>query len=393
MSGLPTHCFNRNELAGSLGDLGTLLPLTIALVLINSVPLATTLLAIGGFYLVTGFYYHLPIPVQPLKVVAAVAIASQLPVETIAASGLILGVILLLLAVTGAIDYVAMIFTRPIVRGIQLGLGMILMIQGVEFIAAPELVLNGHAMAPWLNPLVGLIGAFIVMIFLENRRFPAAILLLVFGLVISLVLVGRPDFSVSGGGLQFIPPDFAHYSSAFFLLVLPQLPLTIGNAIISTRDVAITKFGEEKTERVTLKALLTSMGVTGLITGMIGAMPLCHGAGGLAAHYRFGARTGGSNMLIGGFFVALALLFGDQALQILTMIPKGVLGVLLFFAGLELARLIVDTKEKTQLLLALSVAGVSVATSNMGIGVLVGLGMQGALKAKEYMMPNGADQG
>ncbi|MCP5073120.1 MAG: sulfate permease, partial [Rhodobacteraceae bacterium] len=134
MSGLPAHQFNRNELAGSLGDLGTLLPLTIALVLINSVPLATTLLVIGCFYAICGAYYRLPIPVQPLKVVAAVAIAAQLPVETIAASGLILGVILLMLAVTGAIDLVARVFTHPIVRGIQLGLGMILMIKGVELV-------------------------------------------------------------------------------------------------------------------------------------------------------------------------------------------------------------------------------------------------------------------
>ncbi len=392
MNGLPAHKFNRNELAGSLGDLGTLLPLTIALVLINSVPLATTLLVIGGFYAVSGFYYRLPIPVQPLKVVAAVAIAAQLPVETIAASGLILGVILLFLAVTGAIDLVAKIFTRPIVRGIQLGLGMILMIKGVEFIAAPELILNGPAQAAWLNPVIGIIGAFIVLFFLENKRFPAAILLLVFGVVISLLIGERADTGVADGGLYLIAPDFGQYWQAFFLLVLPQLPLTIGNAIISTRDVAIAKFGEEKTGRVTLKALLTSMGVTGLITGLIGAMPLCHGAGGLAAHYRFGARTGGSNLIIGGAFIVLALLFGDQALQILTLIPKSILGVLLFFAGLELARLIGDTTEKSHLIIALAVAGVSVATNNMGIGVLVGLAMQGANIAIQSLQPGGRDQ-
>ncbi|MCP5074381.1 MAG: sulfate permease, partial [Rhodobacteraceae bacterium] len=304
---------------------------------------------------------------------------------------LILGVILLMLAVTGAIDLVARVFTHPIVRGIQLGLGMILMIKGVELVAAPELVLNGSALAPWINPLVGIVGAFIALLFLENRRFPAALLLLGFGVVISLLLGQRADWSAPGGGLVFIAPDFSHYWDAFFLLVLPQLPLTIGNAIISTRDVAITKFGTEKTGRVTLKALLTSMGVTGLITGLIGAMPLCHGAGGLAAHYRFGARTGGSNLIIGSIFILLALLLGDQALQLLTLIPKGVLGVLLFFAGLELARLIVDVTEKWQLLMALSVAGVSVATSNMGIGVLVGLAMHGAIVAKQHLSANDLD--
>jgi len=392
LNGLAAHKFNRNEFAGSLGDLGTLLPLTIALVLINSVPLATTLLVIGAFYLFSGLYYRLPIPVQPLKVVAAVAIAAQLPVETVAASGLILGVILLVLAATGAIDLVAKIFTRPIVRGIQLGLGLILMIKGVQFIAAPELVLNGPAVAAWLNPAVGIIGAFIALFFLENRRFPAALLLLGFGIVISLVAGERMPLGDLGGGLAIITPDFSHYGSAFFLLVLPQLPLTIGNAIISTRDVAVAKFGTEKSARVTLKTLLTSMGITGLITGAVGAMPLCHGAGGLAAHYRFGARTGGSNLIIGVIFVLLAVVFGDQALYVLTLIPKGVLGVLLFFAGLELARMIGDTTEKLALLTALSVAGVSVATNNMGIGVLVGLAMQGTLMLIQRLALTGNDQ-
>lgn len=385
MSGLPAHKFNRNEFAGSLGDLGTLLPLTIALVLMNSVPLASTLLVIGGLYIACGLYYRLPIPVQPLKVVSAVAIAGQLPVETVAASGLILGVILLLLAVTGAIDFVAKIFTRPIVRGIQLGLGMILMVKGVEFIASPELVLNGPALAPWINPLVGIIGAVIVLIFLENKRFPAAILLLAFGIIASLLIGGQGVGSTESGGLVFIAPDFSHYWNAFFLLVLPQFPLTIGNAIISTRDVAINEFGAEQTRRVTLKALLTSMGVTGLITGFIGAMPVCHGAGGLAAHYRFGARTGGSNLMIGVIFVMLALLFGEQALQLLTLIPKSVLGVLLIFAGLELARLIADVTDKEHIMIALAIAGVSVATSNMGIGVLVGFAMQGTILIKQFL--------
>jgi len=384
MSGLAAHRFDRNELAGSLSDLGTLLPLTIALVLVNSVPLATTLLVVGGLFVVGGLYYHLPIPVQPLKVVSAVAIASQLPVETIAASGLILGVILLALAATGAIDLVARVFTRPIVRGIQLGLGMILMIKGVEFVSAPELILNGPASAPWLNPVIGIIGAVIVLIFVENKRFPAALLLLGFGVLVGLILGERPEVQPENAGLVLIPPDFSHFWDAFFLLVLPQFPLTIGNAIISTRDVAITKYGEAKSARVTLRALLTSMGITGLISGCIGAMPVCHGAGGLAAAYRFGARTGGSNLIIGFIAIILALLFTDQALLVLTLIPTSILGVLLFFAGLELARMIVDVKGKWDLMTALAIAGVSIATGNMGIGVLAGFAMQGVIMAKQH---------
>jgi len=121
-------------------------------------------------------------------------------------------------------------------------------------------------------------------------------------------------------------------------------------------------------------------------------MPVCHGAGGLAAAYRFGARTGGSNLIIGVFFIVLAILFTEQALFILTLIPQGVLGVLLFFAGLELARMIADVNERWELLTALTIAGVSIATGNMGIGVLVGLGLHGIIKVKQMMLPEADDK-
>ena len=131
--------FDRVEFAGSLGDLGTLIPLAVPLILVTGLNVTSVLLWIGLLYIASGLYYKLPIPVQPLKVVAAIAIAypEKITMATVAAAGITIGVILLLLALTGLINWLAGFFSKPIVRGIQLGLGLILIAKGIEFIRRP----------------------------------------------------------------------------------------------------------------------------------------------------------------------------------------------------------------------------------------------------------------
>ena len=103
-----------------------------------------------------------------------------------------------------------------------------------------------------------------------------------------------------------VPLDFLN---ALLLLVIPQIPLSLSNAIIGTADTCRVFFGDnEHTKRVHPRALATGMGLINIVTGFIGAMPMCHGAGGVAAHYRFGARTGGSNLMIGVLFLIIALI-------------------------------------------------------------------------------------
>ena len=87
------------------------------------------------------------------------------------------------------------------------------------------------------------------------------------------------------------------------------------------------------------------MAVANFLSSSIGGMPLCHGAGGLAAHYRFGARTAGSNLMIGAIFSAVAILLGRHCLAIVYLIPLSVLGVLLLFSGSQLALTVLDLKE------------------------------------------------
>ncbi|MDF1530269.1 MAG: putative sulfate/molybdate transporter, partial [Sedimenticola sp.] len=157
-------------------------------------------------------------------------------------------------------------------------------------------------------------------------------------------------------------------------LVIPQLPLTIGNAIIGTTDTAKNLFGTgEATARVSNRHLSFGMGLANLFVGLMAAMPVCHGAGGLAAHYRFGARTGGSNIMIGLLFILIALGFGGIGIILLSAIPNAVLGVLLLFAGLELALLIRDITERRDLFIAFLIAGIGLATTNMSIAFVSGI--------------------
>jgi sulfate permease, SulP family len=379
-----SYKFDRMEFAGSLGDFGTLIPLSVALIMINGLSFSSVFVLVGIFYITTGLYYRLPIPVQPLKVVSAIAIAcpDKITLSVMSATAFLFGVILLLLAFTGLIDKLAKLFTKPIVRGIQLGLGFILMLKGIDLIRKPELLMNGigsdvtfFGILP-LNIGVGIGAVFLVLFLLKNRKFPAALVVIFAG-----ILVGIPFGSFSGiewgfgpTQMEYFVPSFNDLLTALVLLVIPQIPLTLGNAIIGTSDTAKTLFGSgEETKRVTNRSLSLSMGLANLFVGIFGAMPMCHGAGGLAAHYRFGARTGGSNIMIGLLFVLIALGFGVVGISLLTSIPNAVLGTLLLFAGLELALLVRDLTEKQDLFIVFLIAGIGLATSNMSIAFGVGI--------------------
>lgn len=372
--------FDRMEFAGSLGDLGTLIPLSVALITINGLNATAVFLMVGIFYICTGFYYRLPIPVQPLKVIAAVAIASRADAATIAASGYLMGIVLLFIAVTGIVDRLARFFTKPIVRGIQLGLGFILIRKGVEFIGKEELLVNGAKSSFVIgnvsqNTLVGVLGMLLAILLLTSKRLPAAIALILFGLLASAFsgAFGGVSFSTGFESITLFLPDQASLLNALILLVIPQIPLTIGNAVIATTDASRSLFGKEKAKRATFRSLAASMGIANIGAGAVMGMPICHGAGGLAAHYRFGARTGGSNLMIGTIFVIIAVIFGKMAISLLGLIPNSILGVLLLFAGFELAMLVRDVTGKKDLFVVSIIAGIAIVTTNMGIAFIIGM--------------------
>ena len=377
--------FNRMELAGSLGDLGTLLPIVMGMILINRLSPTTVFLAFGLFYLMTGFYYRLPIPVQPLKAVGAIAIAypNQITESVIGAGGILFGLLLLVLSVTGTVDRLARLFTQPVVRGIQLALGLIFLKKGIELIVTQKVFLSGvdgrFSDYP-VNLVMGFIVFALVLALLDNKKFPAALAALAFGIIAGLALGGfqGQSFSIGPTRIELISPSLGDFWTAFIMLILPQVPLTIGNACVGTADMCSAVFPNSPLlSRTKAGRFALTMGLANLPAGLFGAVPMCHGTGGLAAHYRFGARTGGAPVIIGIFFVFLALVLGELGFAILSLLPNSVLGVLLIFAGLELCPLVRSLKSNEEFFVALLIAGIALAVPNMawafGIGIAVDL--------------------
>jgi len=373
------------ELAGSLGDLGTLLPIVVGMILINRLSPTTVFLAFGLFYLMTGLYYRLPIPVQPLKAVGAIAIAypNQITESVIGAGGILFGLLLLVLSLSGMVDRLAKLFTQPVVRGIQLALGLIFLKKGIELIVTQKVFLSGvdGKLSEYpINLVMGFIVFALVLALLDNKKFPAALAALAFGIIAGLALGGfqGQSFSLGPTRVELISPSFGDYWTAFIMLILPQVPLTIGNACVGTADMCGSVFPNSPLlSRTKAGRFALTMGLANLPAGLFGAVPMCHGTGGLAAHYRFGARTGGASVMIGIFFVVLALVLGELGFAILALLPNSVLGVLLIFAGLELCPLVRSLQSNEEFFVALLIAGIALAVPNMawafGIGIAVDL--------------------
>jgi SulP family sulfate permease len=381
--------FDRHELAGSLGDLGTLLPLAFGLIIINGLDSTASFITIGLFYVLSGLYFGVTMPVQPMKVISAYAIAKAMSPQEITSAGLWMGVFLLLLGLTGTITQVRKLVPHSTVRGVQLSTGILLFVQGIKFIlgqtslqqaqgaAEPFLSVTGLGPVP-IGILLGVMAVAVILLLLENRVAPAALVVLIGGILAGLTLGGWRNLVNFQIGLHLPEPlPFGLPTSTDLVFVLtalalPQIPMTIGNAILAQADLTREYFGDAAARRSSPRALAISMGLANVAACFFGGIPLCHGAGGLAAHYRFGARTAGSNLMIGALFIAVGLLVGDKAVAVFSLLPFSVLGALLCFAGAQLAMMILDVKERTDLFVAISMLSVALV-SNLAIGFGVGI--------------------
>lgn len=374
------------ELAGSLGDLGTLLPLAIGMILLNKLHATNVFVLIGLFYIVAGYYFGVPVPVQPMKVIGAYAIATGLTPTQIVSSSLWMGIFILFLGTSGLIQIIGKYTPKSTVRGVQLGVGVVLMIKGLKLINEPDPNLAIQALGPVnMSILLGIAGLILTFLLLDNRKLPAALVLIISGILIG-IFIGKPlDAGLFNWGVHFpkpIPygwPSIDDFLWVLPVLVLPQIPMTIGNAIISNTDITHEYFGD-RAHRATYRSVANSQGIADVVSFFLGGIPMCHGAGGLAAHYRFGARTAGSNLIIGGIFVLLALIFGENIVAILKLLPFSLLGVLLVFAGLQLALMIQDLQDRKDLFVALFMLGLALAT-NLGVAFIVGIVVAYAFKS------------
>lgn len=386
---IKSFSFNLRELGGALGDLGTLLPLMVALILINGLNATSVLLGVGLFYLVSGLYYRVPTPVQPLKAVAAISISLGLSSGVISAASLVMGVILLILSMTNFIHVMVRFFPKAVVRGIQLSIGLTLLRKGTEIVFSRQTFLTSSSHA-WTDqyPTGIILAALALLIFFAfefyfRRRgsgFPSSLALLIFGLTAGVILINpAPVVAMSVPVLPSMTlPGAGEFWLAITVLVIAQLPLTLGNAVVGMQATAQQYF-HGRASRVTPRALTASMGLANLVAGLFGAMPMCHGSGGLTAHYKLGARTGGSNIMIGSLFVLLALLFGPAALSLFSLIPFAVLGTLLVIVGVYHASLVRDLEEPSHLAIAAAVAVFTVLLGNLAYGFGIGILLHGLL--------------
>jgi len=365
--------YNRFEWAGAFGDLGTLIPFVVGYITVLGIEPTGVLLTLGVFLIASGLYYKTPIPVQPMKAIggAAIAQATLITPNMVWGAGLFTGVFWLVIALSGALKYVAKIASKPVVRGVVLGLGISFIIKGTDLMRT--------------DLIIAFVALVLIFALLRMKRIPAMFIVLIFGVIVSMFRVEglwqelisiRPGFDIPQFALNTL--SWHEVLTGVFILAIPQIPLTLGNAVIATTTENNRQFPEHP---VSEKKIAVSKGIMNIISPIFGGIPVCHGSGGMAAHIRFGARTGGSIVILGACLLLMGLFFSNSVLFLFSMIPAAVLGVMLFFAGIELAMSARDIgKDKKDFFVLLITAGFSIW--NVGVGFILGLILYHLLKRK-----------
>ena len=397
------------ELNGAMGDLGTFIPIVLALTLANDLNLGTTLIFTGVYNIVTGAIYGVPMPVQPMKAIAAAAISgSDFGVPEIMASGILTGGVLLVLGITGLMQLVYKIIPLSVVRGIQLAQGLSFALTAVKYIRKIQDFSKSKAKGdrPWLG-LDGLVLAIICACFIivisgageeeqsgeretagvlgdeeirpRKRRvrkiifsIPSAFIIFLFGVVFAFIR--RPkvleEIRFGPSSFQVVKMSKHAWKEGFIKGTIPQLPLSVLNSVIGVCKLSSDLFPGRDFSATSLSVTVGLMNVIGC---WFGAMPSCHGAGGLAGQYKFGGRSGGCVALLGTAKLVLGLVLGTSLVKILDQFPVGILGVLLLFAGIELAMASRDMNSKEESFVMLICTTVSLVGSSAALGFLSGM--------------------
>ena len=362
--------FSGRELAGAVADVGVLVPIAVALIVKNGLSPTAVLLPAGLLYLVAAGVYRLPVPVQPLKALGAIAIAKGLGADEIAAAALLLGCIFITLGSTGLLDLAGRAFPRALIRGVQLTVGLLFLKIAWGLVTDAPKAFKAHALSPaWA---VGL-ALGVVVASLALRRYPVALVLVGTGIVVMLVTTG--GHAQLGPSAIHVPSfDGSTLWTAFVVLAIPQLPLSFANSCLATADAARKYFGEEAAQRVRPGRLATTLGSANLFAGAIGGMPVCHGAGGMTAHYAFGARTAAAPAAMGTALLVIAVAVGSGLAALLGAFPLPILAGLLATAGLLHIGLLGDLRGAGNWTLALLVGMVGFEV-NLAYALALGLAL------------------
>jgi hypothetical protein len=330
--------FDRNELAGAFGDIGTDLPLIVGMTLAAGLDSASVLIMFGLMQIATALRYRLPMPVQPLKAMAALVIAQHIEGSILYGAGLAVGLTMLLLTATRAIDWLARVVPKSVVRGIQFGLGLQL----------ASIALRDYVRADGVpGYLIAGLGFLITVSLLGNRRFPPALFVMSLGVIYAFAFKINPQVVVQSVGFHlptFHAPVWQDITTGFVLLALPQIPLSLGNSLLATRQIVGDLFPAKK---LTVRKIAWTYSFMNLINPFFSGIPTCHGSGGVAGHFAFGGRTGGSVIIYGSLYLVLGLFFSAGFSEVIKVFPLPILGVLLFFEGLALVRLIRDLADSS----------------------------------------------
>jgi MFS superfamily sulfate permease-like transporter len=348
--------FNLREMAGSMGDFGTLFPFAIGYIAVCGLNPAGFLVMMGLANIVTGLVYKLPMPIEPMKVLAVTAIAQHWSPSMVYASGFAMGMVWLLFGFTGIMKWVAKITPDSVIKGIQVSLGILLILEALKMIST------------WW--VIGIISVIAVLVLRQNRYMPAALALMIFGVAIMFIKGQFKEITLPG----FVFPVITIFSvkeiwETLLLAGFAQIPLTAANAVIATSALIKVYWPDNP---VSEKSLSINMGVMNTVLPFFGGMPLCHGAGGLAGQYYFGARTGGANIIEGLIEIAAGLFLAGSIAGLFTVFPKAIIGAMMFLVGVELAKFSRDIRWNMDLI-PMVVTVVGSLLTNMAYGFLAGI--------------------
>ncbi|HZT49269.1 MAG TPA: putative sulfate/molybdate transporter [Hyphomicrobiaceae bacterium] len=357
------------DLAGMCGDLGTFLPHVIGAITVAGLAPAGILVGFGAFLIASGLFYGLPMAVQPMKAVSAVLVTGQVGAGEVAAAGLLIGTALLVLGLTGSIGWLARAIPQSVSAGLQLGLGLSMGLLGFDLM--------------WRTPWLGIAAFALLAGLMLLPRFPAAPAMLAVAVAIALGTgaVNVPEHVGFAWSLPALTlPTSAQTWRGLELLVVPQLPLTLTNAVIVAALVCRDLF-PDRAGRASERNLALSSGIANLLLAPLGAMPMCHGAGGVQAQHRFGARTGLAPICLGIVLLVLGLGLAGSAAALLALVPLPAVGALLLVAGgdLALSRRLFDARPSCYPVIAL--AGAATLLLNPAIGLIIGCGGEIVRKA------------
>lgn len=370
--------FDRNEFSGAFGDIGTDLPLIIGMVAACSLDPASSFIMFGIMQIVTGIAYGIPMPVQPLKAMAILMITNKFGGNMLYAAGLSIGVLMMLLTVSGLLKWLVNIIPRSVIRGVQFGLGI-----NLALLALKDYIQSDG----YTGYILAAVGFIIIVFLIGNRKYPPALFVILFGAVYALFFTMDIPFIVSKAGLslpKFNIPIKDDLINGFLILAIPQIALSLSNSVIATKQTVSDLFPEKK---LTVAKIGYTYSFMNLINPFFSGIPTCHGSGGIAGHYAFGGRTGGSVVIYGALFLAIGLFFSDCFSEFVKVFPLPLLGIILLFEALSLMSFIRDiTNKRKCLIIAFIVALISLSIPyGFAVAVIVGVILDRFTKNESFL--------